>query len=80
MQDTHNKDPQNFQKNLLSAVLGITVLTEYNNKTYRIDDVMFDKSPSCTFKKNDVEVSFMEYYMQVILFRSELVLVSNYTL
>lgn len=55
----------NFRADFQQKVLGITVLTDYNNATYRIDDVDFDKSPSSTFTKGGREVSFIEYYQQV---------------
>lgn len=44
-------------------VIGNVVLTFYNNKTYRIDDVDFSMTPESTFAKRDGEqISYMEYY------------------
>lgn len=39
-------------------------MTRYNNKTYRVDDVVFDKKPTDTFflKKEDREITFIEYF------------------
>lgn len=38
----------------------------YNNKTYRIDDIDWDKSPNSKFKlKNGEETSFVDYYDKV---------------
>lgn len=52
-----------FQKNFQAAILGQIVLTDYNNRTYRIDDVDFDKSPGSTFEgKNNEQISFVQYY------------------
>lgn len=59
------KSGQNLKIEFPSKVLGLTVLTDYNNETYRIDDVDFDKSPRSTFKKKDEEISFLEYYKSV---------------
>lgn len=43
--------------------MGIMVLTDYNNHTYRIEDVDFDASPSSTFPiKNSERVSYQDYY------------------
>lgn len=43
--------------------MGALVLTDYNNHTYRIDDVDFDTSPSSTFMmKSGEHVSYQEYY------------------
>ena len=50
---------------LLSCLIfpGTSVLTRYNNKTYKIDDLDFDSSPSSTFKNSDgKDVSYFEYY------------------
>ncbi|XP_075903162.1 piwi-like protein 1 [Nelusetta ayraudi] len=43
-------------------LVGLIVLTKYNNKTYRIDDIVWDQNPMNTFKKGDADVSFMSYY------------------
>lgn len=54
-----------FKETFQQKVLGITVLTDYNNETYRIDDVDFEKTPLSTFKKGEEDVSFVNYYRQV---------------
>lgn len=56
-----------FRSEFQRRVVGITVLTDFNNATYRIDDVDFDKTPRSTFPKNGQEVSFVDYYQQVRL-------------
>lgn len=43
-------------------IIGTVVLTRYNNRTYRIDDVRFDMNPKHKFKAGDKEISFIEYY------------------
>lgn len=55
-------DKNNFQRNALQSLLGRVVLTRYNNKTYRIDDICFDLNPSSRFRLNDKDVSFFDYY------------------
>lgn len=41
------------------------VLTDYNNHTYRIEDVDFDTSPASTFPmKNGEHISYQEYYFK----------------
>lgn len=53
----------NFQKEFCNNVIGIMVLTDYNNNTYRIEDVDFDTSPSSTFAmKSGDNVSYQDYY------------------
>ncbi|XP_073413168.1 piwi-like protein 1 isoform X2 [Dendrobates tinctorius] len=44
-------------------LIGQIVLTKYNNRTYRIDDIDWDFTPESTFKKSDgCEISFIDYY------------------
>ncbi|CAD6222562.1 GSCOCT00001028001.2-RA-CDS [Cotesia congregata] len=47
-----------------AEVIGVTVLTAYNNNTYRIDDIDFSKNPTSTFrlKKDETQITFMDYY------------------
>lgn len=52
-----------FREEATKMLVGEIVLTEYNNKTYRVDDINWDMNPSSTFKKFDgTEISFVEYY------------------
>lgn len=51
---------ESFKREIISSV----VLTDYNNKTYRIDDVDFNSSPSSTFMKKDKEMTYIEYYKE----------------
>ncbi|XP_059471970.1 piwi-like protein Siwi [Neocloeon triangulifer] len=54
-----------WQKNFCDSALGLVVLTDYNNKTYRIDDVDFKVSPRCKFSLREKgEISYAEYYTQ----------------
>uniref|UniRef100_A0A0A1WMT6 Protein piwi n=1 Tax=Zeugodacus cucurbitae TaxID=28588 RepID=A0A0A1WMT6_ZEUCU len=60
LQECQNKtDPLNAFKR---EVVGTIVLTGYNNKTYRIDDVDFNSSPTSKFKTKEGEISYMDYY------------------
>lgn len=65
MKETRAADPSNFRNNFQKKVLGITVLTGYNNATYRIDDVDFEKTPMSTFKRRDAEITIADYYIEV---------------
>lgn len=51
-----------YQEAFKRAVIGTVVLTGYNNKTYRVDDVDFDASPSSTFETKTGHKSIVEYY------------------
>lgn len=46
----------------MNEIVGTSVLTRYNNKTYRIDDIAWDKSPEYVFSKNGEEISLIDYY------------------
>lgn len=55
----------NFRQEFQSKIIGSIVLTTYNNKTYRIDDVDFNSSPSSTFSKRDnSQISYVDYYRE----------------
>ncbi|KAG8224465.1 hypothetical protein J437_LFUL003188 [Ladona fulva] len=55
--------PNDFQRVFKRTILGSIVLTDYNNKTYRVDDVDFSLTPESGFKLNErTTVSYMDYY------------------
>ena len=44
-------------------IVGLIVVTRYNNKTYRIDDFSTDMKPTSEFTlRNGKSISYMEYY------------------
>uniref|UniRef100_A0A0K2UXM2 Piwi-like protein 1 n=1 Tax=Lepeophtheirus salmonis TaxID=72036 RepID=A0A0K2UXM2_LEPSM len=46
-------------------LLGEIVITRYNNKTYKIDDIDWNTTPSSTFPKRDgSSMSFSDYYRE----------------
>ncbi len=48
----------------MRALIGTVVLTRYNNKTYKIDDILWDKTPLDTFTqgRGGAEISYVDYY------------------
>ncbi|KAM3939929.1 piwi-like protein 1 [Leptodactylus fuscus] len=55
--------PRAFHDACSKELIGQIVLTKYNNRTYRIDDIHWDFTPESTFKKSDgSEISFIDYY------------------
>ena len=61
--DIHKKNPNNFQNEVTKQLVGTIVLTRYNNKTYRIDDIAWDKNPQSKFQYHTgEEMSYVEYY------------------
>ncbi|ETE66337.1 Piwi-like protein 1, partial [Ophiophagus hannah] len=54
---------QQFRELCTKELIGVIVLTRYNNKTYRVDDIDWESSPKNSFKKSDgTEISFVDYY------------------
>uniref|UniRef100_A0A673GZ30 Piwi-like protein 1 n=1 Tax=Sinocyclocheilus rhinocerous TaxID=307959 RepID=A0A673GZ30_9TELE len=53
---------QRFPEACTKELVGLIILTKYNNKTYRIDDIAWDHTPNNTFKKGDTEISFKNYF------------------
>ncbi|XP_032344203.1 piwi-like protein 4 [Camelus ferus] len=46
-------------------LIGLIVLTRYNNKTYRINDIDWSVKPTHTFQKRDgTEITYVDYYKQ----------------
>lgn len=41
-------------------------MTDYNKRTYRVDDIAWNASPKSTFKMRDDAVSYVDYYYKVI--------------
>ncbi|XP_011305104.1 protein aubergine-like [Fopius arisanus] len=56
------ENPYDYQNVFKSEVIGVTVLTGYNNNTYRIDDVDFNESPMGTFQSKGETIRYMDYY------------------
>lgn len=49
----------NIVQEIISNLCSSIIITRYNNKTYRIDDIDFNLKPTSTFDKNGVAVSFL---------------------
>lgn len=60
-------NPARHQEEFRLNILGLIVLTDYNNKTYRINDVDFAQTPRATFSCKGKDVSFIEYYLTVCI-------------
>ncbi|KAL7674316.1 hypothetical protein ACOME3_000595 [Neoechinorhynchus agilis] len=53
----------NLKKQFKKDLIGSVVLTRYNNKTYRVDDVLFDETSSSGFKDHSGNfVTYEDYY------------------
>lgn len=57
-----SRGPKNFQQVAKEVLIGLCVLTRYNNRMYRIDDIVFDKNPMSTFDMRGTPTTFYDYY------------------
>lgn len=55
-------EERDFKMAVEKSLLGTTVVTAYNQKSYRIDEITYDVKPSDTFKMKGTDISFSEYY------------------
>ncbi|XP_013193160.1 piwi-like protein Siwi [Amyelois transitella] len=53
-----------YRKNFLEDIVGKIVMTDYNSRTYRVDDVSWEASPKSTFKMKDETITYMDYYLK----------------
>ena len=54
-----------FMGTMTKKLVGQIVLTRYNNKTYRVDDIAWGKTPSHTFKSDapgGQETTYVDYF------------------
>lgn len=59
----YHQSKENFQDECTKELLGSIVITRYNNRTYRVDDIQWNKSPKDTFTLMDgTKTTFVEYY------------------
>jgi PAZ domain. len=60
-----HRDSGNYRGTVQKALIGVTVLTRYNNKTYRVDDIDWKQSPKSTFSTyRDGEVSILIWLLE----------------
>lgn len=64
-----------FKSGIEREVIGTTVLTAYNNKTYRIGDINYSKKPTDRFETKNGWTTFIDYYRIVSLAKNFLVFV-----
>jgi len=65
MEELHKRGGStiSFRSTVEKALLGAIVMTRYNNKTYRVDEIAWDKTPADEFEgRNGEMMSYMKYY------------------
>lgn len=59
----YRESKPNFRDDCVKELVGSIVITRYNNRTYRVDDIEWDKSPNDTFSLMDgTKTTFVDYY------------------
>lgn len=67
LMDCSKEDGHNYRQLFQSRIIGSVVLTDYNNRTYHIDDVDWNSTPAKTFQRGNAAVSYIDYYRQVTI-------------
>ncbi|XP_027763061.1 piwi-like protein 2 [Empidonax traillii] len=63
MQKIHSQSQNTFQDECTKELVGSVVITRYNNRTYRVDDIDWDRTPRDTFTlASGEQITFVEYY------------------
>ncbi|XP_037536653.1 piwi-like protein 2 [Nematolebias whitei] len=63
MNTLYQQSKENFQDECTKELVGNIVITRYNNRTYRIDAIEWNKSPKDTVTlMNGTETTFLDYY------------------
>ncbi|XP_075766864.1 piwi-like protein 2 isoform X2 [Pelodiscus sinensis] len=63
MNAIYQQSSDNFQDECTKHVIGNIVITRYNNHTYLIDDIDWNKTPKDSFTMSDgTEITFLDYY------------------
>lgn len=63
LNECYQDNSRDYKKIFQERVIGLVVLTDYNNNTYRITDIDFDSTPSSKFQfRTGESVSYREYY------------------
>ncbi|XP_061449298.1 piwi-like protein 2 isoform X4 [Rhineura floridana] len=63
MHAIYQQSQENFQDECTKQLIGNIIITRYNNNTYRIDDIDWNKTPNDSFTMSDgKEVTFIDYY------------------
>ena len=62
LRDKAEQKGHDWQEAVSEGLVGCTVVTRYNQKTYKVDRVDYGMSPETTFDKQGTQTSYSEYY------------------
>ncbi|CAL8115744.1 unnamed protein product [Orchesella dallaii] len=54
----------NDENRVKTEIVGSIVMTSYNRKTYRVDDIEWSSTPTSTFDMKGVATTFIDYFQQ----------------
>ncbi|KAH8280185.1 hypothetical protein KR054_011084 [Drosophila jambulina] len=60
--DIYQQNGDNFQECARKTIIGNIVLTRYNNRTYKINEICFDQTPNAMFHTKSGATSYLDYY------------------
>ncbi|OMJ90456.1 hypothetical protein SteCoe_7154 [Stentor coeruleus] len=60
--DIKRRNPSDCKQMISKLLVGSTVLTLYNKKCYKVDEIDWDMSPSSSFEKEGISTDFKKYY------------------
>lgn len=63
LRNSHRGNIEEFKQAVFNAICGSVVLTKYNNRTYKIDDILWNDTPMTEFQvRNGESISYVDYY------------------
>ncbi|XP_076183487.1 aubergine isoform X2 [Ptiloglossa arizonensis] len=63
LNDCYQQNRNEYKMLFENQIIGLVVLTDYNNNTYRISDVDYSTNPNSTFQlRNGESISYKDYY------------------
>lgn len=60
--EIYQHDKSSYQDKAKKFLIGNIVLTRYNNRTYKIDDICFSQNPHSKFETRTGSCTYLEYY------------------
>eukprot|EP00092_Neocalanus_flemingeri_P023728 GFUD01025735.1.p1 GENE.GFUD01025735.1~~GFUD01025735.1.p1 ORF type:complete len:750 (+),score=193.64 GFUD01025735.1:69-2318(+) len=65
MQEIYKRDSANFKSACEKVLLGGTIMTRYDNKTFKVNNIDWDKHPTDSFESsNGDSLTFIQYYQE----------------
>uniref|UniRef100_A0A8C9APG7 Piwi like RNA-mediated gene silencing 3 n=4 Tax=Lemuridae TaxID=9445 RepID=A0A8C9APG7_PROSS len=65
MNSITTENQEYIREKVADKLVGSIVMTRYNNKTYRVDGIAWERTPKDTFEKSDGQrITYIDYYLQ----------------